>query len=262
MILILGKNGSGKSYITTNLEKMGLKRSISYTTRPKRPKEVENVDYVFVSRYEFERKIERGEFIEYKMFSGNYYGTPKENIKTSDVILSGGTISPEIVPYIDTVFYIDCPLSMRYNGMKVRNVTDIEKFNRIHGENDEYLFDLKTKVFTNIHQDNIVETIYEAIRNKDLVKAKSFRNFLAYCVDIYKQEEHKNESQLLQFLNYEEYMLRKIYLEGRLTREEYEEQITKFLVDNKFYFVPQEEHFIIDLDGNQICSKKLVKTHG
>ena len=165
MILILGKNGSGKTYITSHLEKLGLKRSVSFTTRPKRPNEIENVDYVFIDRDEFERRLTNGEFVEYKEFSGNYYGTPKENMETSDLILSGGIISPEIVPYIDSVFYIDSPLSMRYDGMKYRKSSELEKFNRIHGENDEYLFDLKTKVFTNTHQENIVDTDYQAIQD-------------------------------------------------------------------------------------------------
>lgn len=261
MILILGKNGSGKSYITSHLEKMGLKRSISYTTRPKRPNEVENVDYFFINHEDFEKKIKLGEFVEYKMFSGNYYGTPKENIGTSDLVLSGGTISPEIVPYIDTIFYIDSPLSMRYKGMKVRNCSDTENFNRIHGENDEYLFDLNTKVFTNIHQDNIVKTIYQAIKDKDLVKAQNFRNFLVECVDKYRQEDYKYESQMLQFLNYEEYILRKMYIEGRLTKEEYEDEITKFLVDNKYIFILNENHFIIEMDSKPMYCKKLVKVN-
>lgn len=261
MILILGKNGSGKNHITSHLEKMGLKRIISYTTRPKRPNEVENIDYVFVDRNEFEKKIANGEFIEYKMFAGNYYGTPKENIETSDLIISGGKISPALIPYIDTVFYIDSPLSMRYEGMKDRKSSDIEIFNRIHGENDEYLFDLKSKIFTNTHQDNIAETIYRAIKDKDLVKNKSFRNFIANCVDIYKEENHKEESQLLHFLNYEEYLLRKMYLEDRLTREEYDKEITKFLVDNKYFFVSQDSHYTINLDGKPTYCKKLVKTN-
>ena len=48
MILLLGKNGSGKTYITRELEQKGIKRSVSYTTRPQRPKEVNGEDYVFV----------------------------------------------------------------------------------------------------------------------------------------------------------------------------------------------------------------------
>lgn len=262
MILLLGKNGSGKTYITRELEQMGIKRSVSYTTRPKRPQEVDGADYVFVSCEQFEKMALNGEFIEQKNFMGNYYGTPKENMTTSDIILSGGTIAPEIIPYIDTVYFIDSPLTMRYNGMASRKTTEAENFERIHGENDEYLFDHQAKVFINTHQPNIVDTIYQSIRDKDLVKAKSFREFLAYCVDTYRQAEHKNESQLLRFLNHEEFILRKMYLEGILSREEYEEQITRYLVDNKYTFSSREGYYMIGFDGKPMSVKKLVKENG
>ncbi|MBR4694138.1 MAG: hypothetical protein IKP07_04940 [Bacilli bacterium] len=262
MILLLGKNGSGKTYITRELEQKGIKRSVSYTTRPQRPKEVNGEDYVFVDHLEFERMIEAGELIEYKSFLGNYYGTPKKNMETSDIILSGGQISPEILPYIDTVYFIDSPLSLRYNGMLVRKSSKVEMFDRIHGENDEYLFDHKAKIFINTHQDDIVDTIYQSIRDKDLVKARQFRDFLGYAVERYNPQEHASESRLLQFLNYEEYILRKMYLEGKLTREEYEEKVERYLRNNGFFYMPQEDHFVVDFDGDLTYVKKLVKTDG
>ncbi len=259
MILILGKSGSGKTFITSHLEQKGLKRSISCTTRPMRPMEKNLVDYEFISREEFERRLAAGEFIEYKYFRGNYYGTPKKNVETSDLILSGGEISPEIVPYIECTYYIDTPLTIRYNGMLIRKSSDEELFDRIHGENGLFLFDNQAKIFFSDHTKDITDIIYQSIKDKDLVKAKSFRDFLAYCVDTYKQSEHDNESQLLQFLNYEEYALRKMYLEGKLTRDEYDEQISRFLFNHHYPFQQQKEHFDIELDGKPIHCKKLVK---
>jgi guanylate kinase len=49
--------------------------SISCTTRPIRPGEVEGKDYYFLSREEFERKIAQGDFLEYAEVFGYYYGT-------------------------------------------------------------------------------------------------------------------------------------------------------------------------------------------
>jgi guanylate kinase len=50
--------------------------SVSMTTRPQRPGEVDGVDYFFRSREEFEDLIRQGQMLEYAEYVGNYYGTP------------------------------------------------------------------------------------------------------------------------------------------------------------------------------------------
>jgi guanylate kinase len=55
--------------------------SVSVTTRPKRPGEVEGVDYHFVDEAEFDRLIETGEFVEWAPVFGYRYGTPKAPVK-------------------------------------------------------------------------------------------------------------------------------------------------------------------------------------
>lgn len=51
--------------------------SVSCTTRPPRPEEVDGVHYHFLSRAAFEEKIKAGDFLEYAEVFGNYYGTSK-----------------------------------------------------------------------------------------------------------------------------------------------------------------------------------------
>jgi guanylate kinase len=61
--------------------------SISVTTRPKRPGEVEGVDYHFVDPTEFNLMINRRELLEYAKVFNNYYGTPAAAV--ADAISSG-----------------------------------------------------------------------------------------------------------------------------------------------------------------------------
>ncbi|MCD7809996.1 MAG: guanylate kinase [Erysipelotrichaceae bacterium] len=80
LIILSGPSGVGKGTVRKELfkdESLNLAYSISMTTRTARPKEIEGVDYFFVSVDEFEDKIKNGELLEYAKFVGNYYGTPQ-----------------------------------------------------------------------------------------------------------------------------------------------------------------------------------------
>jgi len=58
----------------------GLCYSVSATTRPPRNQEREGIDYFFVTQEEFQKKIEKGAFLEWAQIYGDYYGTPKEYV--------------------------------------------------------------------------------------------------------------------------------------------------------------------------------------
>ena len=77
LLIISGPSGAGKStLIRTVLEnEKDVYFSISTTTRPMRPGEVDGKDYYFVSKEEFEKEIEEGMFLEWANVHGNYYGT-------------------------------------------------------------------------------------------------------------------------------------------------------------------------------------------
>lgn len=82
IIVISGPSGVGKSTICKRLVKdMGIKKSVSATTRKPRRGEKDGVNYHFISREEFERRIKRGAFIEYVKLFDNYYGTPLPPIR-------------------------------------------------------------------------------------------------------------------------------------------------------------------------------------
>ena len=84
LIILSGPSGVGKGtvrkYIMSNF-KLDLSYSISMTTRAKRDKEVDGVDYYFVSKEEFQRNIDEDNFLEWEEFVGNRYGTPKDKVE-------------------------------------------------------------------------------------------------------------------------------------------------------------------------------------
>ena len=79
LIVFSGPSGVGKGTVrqeifsTTDHQ---FEYSVSMTTRPKRPGEVDGVDYFFRTREEFEDLIKKGQMLEYAEYVGNYYGTP------------------------------------------------------------------------------------------------------------------------------------------------------------------------------------------
>ena len=77
LLVLSGPSGAGKSTliktVLSNYEDVYF--SISTTTRPKRPGEVDGRDYYFVTKEEFEKDIEAGMFLEWANVHGNYYGT-------------------------------------------------------------------------------------------------------------------------------------------------------------------------------------------
>jgi len=77
VFIISAPSGSGKSTLVGRLlaSVPGLMFSVSYTSRELRGHEVDGRDYHFVSRGEFEAMIARGEFLEWALVFGNYYGT-------------------------------------------------------------------------------------------------------------------------------------------------------------------------------------------
>ncbi|WP_342252493.1 guanylate kinase [Spiroplasma endosymbiont of Amphibalanus improvisus] len=80
LFIISGPSGVGKGTICQELlkdESLNLIYSISMTTRKKREKEIDGINYFFVSPEKFAKAIENNELIEYAEFVGNYYGTPK-----------------------------------------------------------------------------------------------------------------------------------------------------------------------------------------
>lgn len=96
LIIISGPSGSGKDTVLKELFKKmpEIEFSVSSVTRSMREGEIEGEKYNFVSRERFESMIMNDELLEYNVYCGNYYGTPKEPVERC--IERGGEIVLEV----------------------------------------------------------------------------------------------------------------------------------------------------------------------
>ncbi|WP_439499027.1 guanylate kinase [Bosea sp. (in: a-proteobacteria)] len=83
MLILSSPSGAGKSTLTRTLSQRetNLDLSISVTTRPKRPSEIEGVHYHFIERAEFDALRQRDELLECAEVHGNGYGTPRKPVE-------------------------------------------------------------------------------------------------------------------------------------------------------------------------------------
>lgn len=96
LFVITAPSGAGKTSLVHALmeREPSLSFSVSYTTRPKRPSEVDGRDYFFVSRERFEQMIEAGDFLEHARVFDNFYGTSRQQVERS--LASGQSLILEI----------------------------------------------------------------------------------------------------------------------------------------------------------------------
>src|SRR5689334_22561777 len=94
LYVIAAPSGTGKTTLVKALVDATPKItvSISYTTRPKRPNEMDGINYHFVDKTEFERMIAHGDFLEHATIFEHFYGTSKTWVEQTlakgiDVIL-------------------------------------------------------------------------------------------------------------------------------------------------------------------------------
>ncbi len=97
LVVVSSPSGAGKTTLSRRLlaEFSDIRFSVSYTTRPKRPKETNGIDYWFVTKATFMEMVESSLFAEWALVHGNLYGTSKESV---EMALSSG---------YDVVFDVD-----------------------------------------------------------------------------------------------------------------------------------------------------------
>jgi guanylate kinase len=91
LIVISAPSGCGKTTIAKAVMRKypSMLFSVSATTRDKRPNETNGKDYFFLSKEDFQRRLDHGELVEWEEIYGNYYGTLKSEV---DRALSRGDV--------------------------------------------------------------------------------------------------------------------------------------------------------------------------
>ncbi len=139
-IVISGPSGVGKGTICKKLfEEINAWYSVSFTTRLPREGEVDGVNYFFVTKDEFKKKIDEGEFLEYNYYNDNYYGTSKKKVMEkmnegvnvfSEIDVNGARNIKKIFP--DALLIYIAPPSMEALKERLigRGTEPIEKINQ------------------------------------------------------------------------------------------------------------------------------------
>lgn len=153
IIVISAPSGAGKGTVIAELLKNDNKSrwlSVSATSRAMREGEKEGVNYYYLTKEEFKKKIDENYFLEYTNYAGNYYGTPKEHIKKQlekgiDVILEieieGATNIKKLIPEALFIFIMPPSLKALLKRLKGRgtetNDKIIKRFHEAYKEINE-----------------------------------------------------------------------------------------------------------------------------
>jgi guanylate kinase len=117
--------------------------SVSMTTRGPREGEVHGREYYFVTREEFERNIEAGNFLEHATVFDNLYGTPKDMVVNRlerghnvilDIDVQGGLQVKKAMPEAVLIFILPPSLSELRKRLEGRGTEDAEKVEKRLGE--------------------------------------------------------------------------------------------------------------------------------
>ncbi len=144
VFVVAGPSGSGKDTLFKELFKRrpDIRFSISSITRPMRVGEVEGEKYNFITREKFENMLKNDELLEYNIYVGNYYGTPKGPVidainKGEDMLIevdvNGAKAIREKMPEVVSIFIMPpsyAELKRRLSGRGTESEEVIEQ--RMH----------------------------------------------------------------------------------------------------------------------------------
>ena len=138
IIVISGPSGAGKDSAITLMKKRSpdFHFVVTVNTRPPRPDEVYGVDYFFVTCDEFERMVERDEFLEHSKVYDDYKGIPKVQVEQAlasgkDVVMridvQGAATIHSLFPEAVLIFITSPDQEETINRLRARKTETIDK---------------------------------------------------------------------------------------------------------------------------------------
>ncbi|MGM9970196.1 MAG: guanylate kinase [Anaeroplasma sp.] len=201
LVVISGPSGVGKGTVRKalfNMKNHNLTYSISMTTRPMREGEVDGREYYFVSKTEFEQKIQEGKFLEYAEFVGNYYGTPLDKVNEQlddgkevvlEIEVEGAQQVKQKVPDCVMIFIVPPGKQALYDRLRNRGTESEEVIQkRIEKANREFkkakLYDY---IVVNDEVNNAADRIMAIIRAEHAKTQRSIHKYM----ELIGEEEDK-----------------------------------------------------------------------
>lgn len=192
LVVISGPSGVGKGTVRRALFEMenhDLVYSVSMTTRPPRPGEVDGIDYYFVSRQEFEERIKENKFLEWAEFVGHYYGTPLDKVeeqldKGKEVVLeievAGALQVREQMKDAVFIFLVPPGKDALYERLKNRGTEAIELVNKrmAKAEKEFKLAHKYDYIVVNDEVNNAADRIMAIIRAEHARTQRAIHNYL------------------------------------------------------------------------------------
>lgn len=167
LLVMSGPSGAGKGTLCAKLrEEIELNYSISATTRAPRTGEVDGVNYFFMTKEEFQKKIETGGFLEWAEVYDNYYGTPIDYIK--EVTQAGKDVMVEIDPQGAKQVKLKMPEAVLIFIMPP-SFKELEK--RIRGRATEKEAEIRKRLGNAINEIKTLSVYDYVIVNDDLLEA-------------------------------------------------------------------------------------------
>ncbi|MBQ9519875.1 MAG: guanylate kinase [Acholeplasmatales bacterium] len=191
LIVISGPSGVGKGTVRKALFEMknhNLTYSVSMTTRKMREGEVDGKDYYFVTKDEFLKQIDDGNFLEYAEFVGNYYGTPLDKVNQKldegkevvlEIEVEGALQVKKKVPDCVMIFLVPPSKEELYNRLKNRG-TEAEEIiqKRIEKANREFKVAPKYDyIVVNDEVNNAADRIMAIIRAEHAKTSRSIDKY-------------------------------------------------------------------------------------
>lgn len=216
LIVISGPSGVGKGTVRKALfDRRGhrLVYSISMTTRKPREGEVDGVDYYFVTREEFQKRIDNNQFLEWAEFVGNYYGTPKD--KVEEQIEAGKEVVLEIevngalqvlkqVKDAVSIFIVPPGRQALYDRLRNRGTEPEELIKeRVNKANREFKLAHKYDyIVVNDDVDNAADRIMAIIRAEHAKTERSIYKYTQLLEGWFKWKKNMMECAIPQLIAY------------------------------------------------------------